>query len=295
MAEANLVPPQGPGAPGQAAAAARPNASLLACLVIVAAPEPEWGLGCRFDLRDVARIGSALDNDIVLAIDGVSPHHAHVERRATAYHLVVDAAGDWPAFTRLGDSLLQGEAALRHGDRLTLGRAGLELLEGHTRAALDEAYHECIHRLTMIDGATGAFNQRYLNDALSREAIRAAHLGTRMALAIFKVDGLTRIDAANDLQDHDDALRSIARRLMAMQRPHDVTARVGADELAVLMPDTSAIAAREWADATRAALETGPAEITVSAGVAVLDAADEKATGLVAEARQQAGIAAVGR
>ncbi|APR76447.1 FHA domain/GGDEF domain protein [Minicystis rosea] len=291
IADATLGPPKGPPAPGQAAAPAHPNAMLQARLVVVAAPDMDGGLGHRFALGDVARIGTALDNDIVLGIDGVAAHHVRIERRARTYHVIVEDGEARAARTWLGDRPLQGEAALRHGAVLTLGRARLELHEGYTQSALDEAYHDCIYRMTILDGSIGAYNERYLLEALSREMVRALRHRAEMALAIFKIDVTTSIDAA---WARDDALRAIVRRLSSTGRRDDIIARLGADELAVLMADTSEAAARECANAMHTAiheviatLETGPTALTGSVGFAMFEASDEKAVDLIARVRRQ--------
>jgi diguanylate cyclase (GGDEF)-like protein len=289
-----LGPPQGPRAPEQVAAAARPNAPRPACLIVVAAPDSGGFLGRRFELGNVTRIGSADDNDVVLGIEDVAVHHARIEWRATAYHLVAEIEGDRSARTLLGDRLLQSEAALRHRDKLKLGCAGLELLEAYTKDGLDAAYHDCIYRLTIIDEPTGTFNERYLREAVSREMNRSLRQGIHMALAIFKVDDLARINVAYGHRVRDEALRAIAQRLMEIQLPCDIVARLGADELAVMMPGTSAAVARERADAIRLAigessiaLDSGPIQLMVSAGIAMREEGDKNAADLVAHARKQ--------
>jgi diguanylate cyclase (GGDEF)-like protein len=74
-------------------------------------------------------------------------------------------------------------------------------------------------------------------------------------------------------------LREVARRIQAIVRDIDVPARYGGEEFAVLLPEAGLDTAREVAERIRRAVadapiatRRGPLPVTLSAGVAVLDA-----------------------
>ena len=106
------------------------------------------------------------------------------------------------------------------------------------------------------DVLTGLATRRALDDAV-RRALAGAGGGSGTGLVMVDVD---HFKAVNDTYGHlvgDDALRHIAAVLEACSRPGDVVARMGGDELAVLVPDcteqTAVRRAREVVDAVRAA------------------------------------------
>jgi diguanylate cyclase (GGDEF)-like protein len=88
---------------------------------------------------------------------------------------------------------------------------------------------------------------------------------------------LDHFKRVNDTHGHaagDDVLREVSRRLRECGRRGDVTARVGGEELAWLLPSTDLDHAREAAERLRAAIrerEFGPVgRLTASLGVAQL-------------------------
>jgi two-component system cell cycle response regulator len=97
----------------------------------------------------------------------------------------------------------------------------------------------------------------------------------------------------------DRALKAVAQRLCASVRGSDSVARYGGDELVVLMPDTDLTIARRIAERLRYSVEATPVEavpaeagtgdvaalrITVSIGIAALEAGDIDGAALLARA-----------
>ncbi len=98
--------------------------------------------------------------------------------------------------------------------------------------------------MIVIDGLTGIANRRGFDTAFAREWLRATHNCSPFSLI------LADIDAFKNYNDHyghtagDSCLRAIAgvfRR--QMQRPHDLAARYGGEEIVCLLPDTDAAGA----------------------------------------------------
>jgi diguanylate cyclase (GGDEF)-like protein len=99
-------------------------------------------------------------------------------------------------------------------------------------------------------------------------------------LAAIMVD-LDRFKLVNDRYGHgagDDVLREVARRIRDTVRETDLPARYGGEEFAVLLPETDLATARDVAERIRLAVaeapvstRKGPLNVTLSAGVAVID------------------------
>jgi diguanylate cyclase (GGDEF)-like protein len=95
-----------------------------------------------------------------------------------------------------------------------------------------------LRRQAAIDPLTGLVTRRVLDEA-TQSAISGAEAQVGTALVMIDVD---RFKVLNDSYGHvvgDDALSHIARILTDASRVHDVVARMGGDELAVLMPGCS--------------------------------------------------------
>ncbi len=96
-----------------------------------------------------------------------------------------------------------------------------------------------LENMAMRDDLTQLFNRRYLFDRLERELQTAKGLQRPLALITLDVDSLK---AVNDTYGHlmgDKALASLGTLLLDHTRATDVPARIGGDEFAVILPDTS--------------------------------------------------------
>ncbi|MBD8655722.1 diguanylate cyclase [Oxalobacteraceae sp. CFBP 13730] len=140
-----------------------------------------------------------------------------------------------------------------------------------------------LERLANIDGLTELANRRRFDEVYDQEWQRARQSGQPLSLALLDIDAFKQF---NDRYGHpagDRALRAVARAAdAAMQRPGELAARYGGEELLLLMPDTDAQSAHAVAEALRAAIaglaiaheasSVAPV-LTVSVGGATLDAA----------------------
>ena len=90
-----------------------------------------------------------------------------------------------------------------------------------------------------LDALTGLHNRRYFHETLAREVARAHRYGRRLALVVFDLDDFKAI---NDRIGHlagDHALAEAAERLRTVVRSADIPCRVGGDEFAVVLPESS--------------------------------------------------------
>ena len=95
-------------------------------------------------------------------------------------------------------------------------------------------------KLAETDALTGLYNQRYFHETLRREVLRAQRYERALALIVFDVDDFKSI---NDKVGHlagDRVLAQAADRLREAVRSVDVAARIGGDEFAVILPESSA-------------------------------------------------------
>lgn len=94
-------------------------------------------------------------------------------------------------------------------------------------------------KLAETDALTGLYNQRYFHETLRREVLRAQRYERKLALIVFDVDDFKAI---NDQIGHlagDRVLAQAADRLREAVRSVDVAARIGGDEFAVILPESS--------------------------------------------------------
>ena len=94
---------------------------------------------------------------------------------------------------------------------------------------------EVLERRSVMDPLTGLFNRSYLDAALNQEIAQAQRYGSPLSLLLVAVDGVEGAD------------RAAGRAVGAIQhglRRSDVAARYAGEELAIILPDTGAAAAR---------------------------------------------------
>src|SRR6185312_6476997 len=104
-----------------------------------------------------------------------------------------------------------------------------------SNARLYEAQQELASR----DPLTGLLNHREFHETVSRELERCRRYGGRLSVALFDLDGFKTV---NDVSGHaagDRVLRGAAERLEAACRGSDMAFRIGGDEFALLLPETS--------------------------------------------------------
>jgi diguanylate cyclase (GGDEF)-like protein len=121
------------------------------------------------------------------------------------------------------------------------------------------------------DQLTGLMNHRAFHERLREEAAVARRHGTPLALAVFDIDRFKQI---NDTLGHvggDAVLAETARRMQSAARAGELVARIGGDELALLMPGVDGEDAHAAAERIRRAVAATPfadaGAMTLSAGV----------------------------
>lgn len=119
-----------------------------------------------------------------------------------------------------------------------------------------------IQHLASTDALTGVFNRRHFFERAQAEFQRAHRYGHALAAIVFDVDFFKQLNDTCGHEAGDRALQALARASRQQLRASDVLGRLGGEEFAVLLPETSLANAAQLAERLRLAL----AHITVSAG-----------------------------
>ena len=126
-------------------------------------------------------------------------------------------------------------------------------------SALENAQlYQRTKELATRDDLTGLFNRRHFFDSLEKEVQRARRY--RRVFSLLMVD-LDDFKGYNDTYGHlqgDEALKAVARLLLASTRRADIVARFGGEEFVVLLPEITAEGAAVVAEKIRAAVEAYP-------------------------------------
>ena len=121
------------------------------------------------------------------------------------------------------------------------------------------------------DPLTGLLNHRAFQERVESEVGRAQRYGRPLALVLLDLDHFKLINDAYGHQAGDAALMQAARLLEAGARAGDVLGRIGGDEFALLLPETTAEGAfpiaERWAEQFRSAPVGVAAHLTMSAGI----------------------------
>jgi diguanylate cyclase (GGDEF)-like protein len=129
--------------------------------------------------------------------------------------------------------------------------------------------------LAALDWLTGLYNRRHFESLAQAELARSQRYLRPLSVLMIDIDHFKEV---NDHFGHpagDRAIRAVANLLLANKREADVAARVGGEEFAVLLPETTEAAAVQMAERLREQLRLCPPvvggeklSITLSIGVA---------------------------
>lgn len=172
-----------------------------------------------------------------------------------------------------------GQTALLLRDVTERDRMEQELRD--TTIALRSANEE-LERLANTDSLTGLANRRHFMDALGSELDRSQRYDRPLSLILLDLDHFKRV---NDTYGHaagDQVLKATADVMRSVCRDVDLPARLGGEELAILLPETRTEGALALAERLRERLERwdhrdeadAPFTVTASIGVATREGQD---------------------
>jgi two-component system cell cycle response regulator len=244
-------------------------------------------------VTNCAEAQARLDGDTDLVIAGLSPRDSDTLRfvshcRASDVArqlpiLLIATERDLPRLAK-GLDLGANDYLVRPIDRNELlARTHIQIRRRRLQNRLDENYRRSL-ALALTDELTGLYNRRYLNAHLDELMARVNGDGIAAALLLFDIDHFKRVNDAYGHASGDEVLRQIARRARDSVRSHDLVARLGGEEFAVVMPETGLEIAATVAERLRIGVASRPFSIpdggrelnvTVSIGVTIANLVDE--------------------
>lgn len=163
--------------------------------------------------------------------------------------------------------------------------------------ALEESVKE-LHKLSMVDTLTNIYNRRYFFKVSENLISIAQREQKKVALMMIDIDYFKNI---NDTYGHDAGdfiLINVVKEIEKMMRKSDVFARVGGEEFAILLHDTSINGASVIAEKIRTTIENTvfrynsiKIELTLCIGITALNEQNNTIESLYKEADKQLYIA----
>jgi diguanylate cyclase len=234
----------------------------------VTAGEATPYLGIRLD-RQASLSGLSLDQDQVLYCEDteIDPRVERAASRRVNARSMISVP-----LRHAGEAV--GVLKVYSPEPRRFGPADIETLQLLSEAISAQMAHASLYELrakeSRTDALTGLLNRRAYEERRVIEAARSARYGHSLALCLFDLDGFKGV---NDHLGHpagDEVLQGVAK-VIGSSRLTDDTFRIGGDEFAVLMPETTlqgGTIAAERLIAAVAAAQLGGGAVTASYGVA---------------------------
>lgn len=248
-------------------------------------PDREWLLDLAHALQttlDVEKLIESFSSQISYVLSGTGIEYwgykgdIHASfgdsyEHACAYNLVLEE-------TNLGTVTFSRPQPFTQSIRAIIENALCSLVYPLRNSLL---YHDALKAATR-DPLTGVNNRMSLNNMLKREVDLSHRHGNPLAVIMLDVD---RFKTVNDVHGHlvgDTALKALAGCIKATVRDSDIVFRYGGEEFLIILSNTDTAGASFLAERLRSAVqdltirsEEISVKITVSLGVASLDAADD--------------------
>jgi two-component system cell cycle response regulator len=150
-----------------------------------------------------------------------------------------------------------------------------EQLRSHVQATME---------LAVTDPLTRLYNRRYMDTQTTALVEHAINRGKSLSLLALDVDHFKSVNDENGHAVGDRVLQELAARLKQSIRNIDMICRIGGEEFVIVLPNTNAEVAGKIADRMcrnvsdkpfNVGARTGPLQITVSIGVAVVEGSSD--------------------
>ena len=192
---------------------------------------------------------------------------------AMAAHLLLAAAGrdtdTWPRL--LMSTIMIGLS----------GYLGALAARNHwSQAEAQAALSSTLAELATLDHLTGCLNRRAFDARLATEVHQAQLLERGLSLLVIDVDHFKEV---NDGQGHlvgDQVLSGVSAALRGACRAGDVVGRIGGDEFALILPDTSGETAAALGERLRLEVRDLDLPVPVTLSIGAAELAHEIDTGL---------------
>jgi diguanylate cyclase (GGDEF)-like protein len=132
----------------------------------------------------------------------------------------------------------------------------LDLLLARARTLLDfRAYLDTCEEEAFTDHLTGLANRRRFERQLEREVNRTLRHGHSFCLLMLDLDNFKRLNDSFGHSTGDEAIRRIGKVLQEGTRGIDLAARIGGEEFALILVETSLEGGLELAERLRASIK----------------------------------------
>ena len=175
-----------------------------------------------------------------------------------------------------GRTLERHSSALWSSDARYLGRVWF-LRDISSQKQTEVALRELSRR----DPLTGVANRRYFFERASQEFARATRSTGALSIALVDIDHFKQINDRHGHAAGDEMLKFLCHSSQHLLREMDIFARIGGEEFAVLLPDTSLEGATDLATRLRQTIAGSELSLngvqincTISVGVATLRLTD---------------------
>jgi two-component system, cell cycle response regulator len=140
------------------------------------------------------------------------------------------------------------------------------------------ARSETLEHAALTDGLTGMQNRRYFDDALKAYLEEFRRINKPIGLIVLDLDHFKMVNDTHGHDVGDEVLREVASCLKNFTRYHDIAARLGGEEFAVVAPNMDVDGLMKFAERIRRAVSeliivSGNVrlKVTTSVGLAVWD------------------------
>ncbi|MEZ9142552.1 MULTISPECIES: GGDEF domain-containing protein [unclassified Shewanella] len=150
----------------------------------------------------------------------------------------------------------------------------------HSRLSSIEAHEEIeksaeeFRKLSIVDNLTNAYNRRYFFETSKKVLMMALRDRRKVSMLMFDIDYFKKVNDTHGHQTGDYVLVNLAKNVNQLMRESDIFARIGGEEFAILLNNTSMNDAKVLAERVRAMVETSTFEynntaihITISIGL----------------------------
>lgn len=153
--------------------------------------------------------------------------------------------------------------------------------EGHKLRAMTVSLSErseTLEHAAVTDALTGVQNRRYFDDAVNAYLEEFRRISKPVGLMIIDLDHFKQVNDTHGHDVGDEVLRAVGKTLKDMTRFHDVVARLGGEEFAVVAPNMNADLLLKLAERIRRAIAANVfhvgnvrLRVTASMGLSIWD------------------------